>query len=69
MPEEKFLEDRKQDLIEAIFKEREVSIELFDQKLAKLGRHPNSGRKRSHHKKTAAEAGETAGRAAAKPKA
>jgi hypothetical protein len=69
LSEEKFLEDRKPPLIEAILKEREAAVELFDQKLATLGYHASSGRKRSHHQKTAAQVGETAGRAAAKPKA
>jgi hypothetical protein len=76
LSEEKFLEDRKQALIEAILKEREAAIEVCDQKLAKLGYHAYCGKKRrhhnkkrSHHKETAAPAGETAGRASAHPKA
>jgi hypothetical protein len=39
--EEKFLEGREQ---------RYAAFAVFDQKLAKLGHQPNSGRKRRHHK-------------------
>lgn len=52
--DEKSLEDRKRALIDDLLKQRDAAIEAFDEKLAKLGYHSNSGRKRSHHKKGAA---------------
>lgn len=59
LAEEKAFEDRKQTLIADLLKQREAAIKEFDEKLAKLGYHGNStGKpKRSHHRKTAAEAG------------
>ena len=68
LSDEKTLEDRKQALIAEILKEREAAIAAFDEKLAKLGYHPNSGKgRRSHHKKAAPA--EAAAKPATKPKA
>jgi hypothetical protein len=69
--EEKSLEDRKQAVIADLLKQREAAIEAFDEKLAKLGYHGNSGKtKRSHHKRGAAGAAPAApAKAADKPKA
>src|SRR4029077_13060553 len=50
--EEKALDDRKQALIQDLLKQREAAIAGFDERLAKLGYHANSGKgKRSHHRK------------------
>lgn len=69
LSEEKALDDRKQALIDDLLKQREAAIAAFDDKLAKLGYHSNSGKgKRSHHKKAASPA-DVAGKQAAKPKA
>jgi hypothetical protein len=69
--EEKSLEDRKQAVIADLLKQREAAIAAFDEKLAKLGYHANSGKtKRSHHKRGAAGAAPAAPpKAADKPKA
>ena len=51
--DEKSLEDRKQALIADLLKQREAAMAAFDEKLAKLGYHANSGKsRRSHHKKS-----------------
>lgn len=54
--EQKSLEDRKQALIADLLKQKEAAIKQFDDKLAKLGHHPNSSGKsrRSHHKNSPA---------------
>lgn len=50
--DEKSLEDRKQAVIADLLKQREAAIAAFDEKLAKLGYHANSGKqRRSHHRK------------------
>lgn len=68
LSEEKALDDRKQALIEDLLRQREAAMAAFDEKLAKLGYHANSGKgRRSHHKKAAASAETT--KPAAKPKA
>lgn len=70
--DEKALEGRKQALIEELLKEREAAITAFDEKLAKLGYHANSGKaKRSHHKKSGVSTAPTTpqSKAAEKPKA
>jgi hypothetical protein len=68
LTEQKALEDRKQALIDDLLKQREAALAAFDEKLAKLGYHANSGKgKRSHHKKSAAS--DTAPKPAARPKA
>ena len=55
LTEEKSLEARKQALIDDLLKQRDGAMATFDEKLAKLGYKPNSGRaKRSHHKKSGA---------------
>jgi hypothetical protein len=72
LSEEKALDDRKQALIQDLLKQREAVVAGFDERLAKLGYHANSGKgRRSHHRKTApaAPATETAAKPAAKPKA
>lgn len=69
---EKFLadreafEDRKQALIDDLLRQKAEAVKAFDEKLAKLGYHENSGKqKRSHHtKRPAAPVADTA----AKPK-
>jgi len=69
LSEEKSLEDRKQALIDGILKEREAAMAAFDEKLAKLGYHENSGkRKRSHHRKGTSAAAEVAVKPSAKSK-
>ena len=65
LSEEKALDDRKQALIEDLLKQRDAAIAAFDERLAKLGYHGNSGRRRSHHKRQAPPAADTA----SKPKA
>jgi hypothetical protein len=69
--DEKSLEDRKQAVIADLLKQREAAIAAFDEKLAKLGYHANSGKaKRSHHKRGATAAAPAApAKAADKPKA
>jgi hypothetical protein len=72
LAEQKAFEDRKQGLIDDLLKQRDAAMAAFDEKLAKLGYHANSGKRgRSHHKKAAAStAAETAAaKPAAKPKA
>ena len=65
LAEEKAFEARKQTLIDDLLKQREAAIAAFDEKLAQLGYHANSGKgRRSHHKKAAQAAAD----AAAKPK-
>jgi hypothetical protein len=52
LSEEKALDDRKQALIQDLLKQREAVIAGFDERLAKLGYHGNSGKgRRSHHRK------------------
>jgi hypothetical protein len=62
LSEQKSMEDRKQGLIDDLLRQREAAMKDFDEKLAKLGYHGNSGkRKRSHHKQaTESSAGTTA---------
>lgn len=53
----KSVEERKQAVIDDLLRQREAAIKVFDEKLAKLGYHANSGKsKRSHHKKAAPSA-------------
>ena len=68
LSEEKALDERRQALIQDILKQREAANAAFDERLAKLGYHANSGRRRSHHKRAAAPATETTPKAT-KPKA
>ena len=68
--DEKSLEDRKRALIDDLLKQRDASIAAFDEKLAKLGYHGNSGKgKRSHHKRAVPAAPDAAPKGAPKPKA
>jgi hypothetical protein len=70
LAEQKILEDRKQAIIEDLLRQREAVIAAFDEKLAKLGYHGNSGKsKKSHHKKSAAATPDLPAKSAAKPKA
>jgi len=70
LAEEKSLEERKRAAIDDLLKQREAAITAFDEKLAKLGYHANSGKgKRSHHRKAAGSASETTPKSASKPKA
>jgi hypothetical protein len=72
LSEEKALDDRKQTLIQDLLKQREAAIAGFDERLAKLGYHGNSGKgRRSHHRKAAAvaPAADAGVKPAAKPKA
>jgi hypothetical protein len=63
LSEQKAFEDRKQALIDDLLRQRAEAINVFDERLAKLGYKERSGKaKRSHHKTPAPEA-------AAKPKA
>ena len=68
--DEKSLEDRKQALIADLLKQREEAIAAFDEKLAKLGYHGNSGKpRRSHHKRSGTPAAPAIqSKAADKPK-
>jgi len=68
LSEEKSLDDRKQALIADLLKQREAAIATFDEKLAKLGYHANSGKKRSHHRKPAPTPGDAPAKSASKPK-
>ena len=63
LSEQKAFEDRKQALIDDLLRQRAEAINVFDERLAKLGYKAQSGKSRkSHHKTPAPEA-------AAKPKA
>jgi hypothetical protein len=67
LTEQKALEHRRQTLIADLLKQREIALQEFDAKLAKLGyvAPKNSGKgQRSHHKKPAAPPAERS----AKPK-
>jgi hypothetical protein len=60
----------KEALIADLLKQREAALKDFDEKLAKLGYHANSGKaRRSHHRKATAPAGDAGAKAAQKPKA
>ncbi len=63
------LEDRKQALIDDLLEQRDAAMAAFDEKLAKLGYHANSGKRgRSHHKRATPAAADAA-KTAPKPKA
>ena len=63
LTEQKAFEDRKQALIDDLLRQRAEAINVFDERLAKLGYKAQSGKsKKSHHKPAAPET-------AAKPKA
>jgi hypothetical protein len=66
--DEKALEDRKQAAIADLLKQREAAIASFDEKLAKLGHHVTSDKRRSHHRKHASAAAAST-KAVEKPKA
>jgi len=69
LSEQKVLEDRKQALIDDLLKQREAAVAAFDEKLAKLGYHANSGKgRRSHHRKGAPPATEAGAKTAPKTK-
>jgi hypothetical protein len=55
--EQKSLEDRKQALIADLLKQKEAAMKEFDDKLAKIGYHPDGKQKRTHHKRSATPAG------------
>jgi len=56
LSEQKSMEDRKRGLIDDLLRQREAAMKDFDEKLAKLGYHVNSGKsRRSHHRKSAAD--------------
>jgi hypothetical protein len=70
LSEQKLLEDRKRGLIEDLLKQRDAAMAAFDEKLAKLGYHANSGKgRRSHHRKSAAPTEAAAAKPPAKAKA
>jgi hypothetical protein len=70
LSEQKMLEDRKQALIDDLFKQRGSALAAFDEKLAKLGYHANSGTpRRSHHRKSAGAVPDAAAKPPVKPKA
>ena len=55
LSDEQAIEGRKQALIAELLKQKEAAAAAFDEKLAKLGYHANSGKtRRSHHKKPTA---------------
>ena len=67
LSEQKSMEDRKQGLIDDLLRQREAAMKVFDEKLAKLGYHGNSGKpKKSHHKAPAATSAETPAKAKGK---
>jgi uncharacterized membrane protein YGL010W len=69
LSEQQVLEGRKQALIDDLLKQREAALVAFDEKLAKLGYHANSGRsKRSHHKRGPSVHADAAMNKTAKPK-
>lgn len=71
LAEEKSLQERKQAAIDDLLKQREAAIASFDEKLAKLGYHANSGKRgRSHHKKagTAASSADAGAKPTSKSK-
>jgi hypothetical protein len=51
LAEQKAIEDRRQELIKELLREKETAIKAFDEKLAKLGYEENHRTRRSHHKK------------------
>lgn len=63
LSEQKAFEDRKQALIDDLLRQRAEAINVFDERLAKLGYKAQSGKsKRTHHKLPVTDG-------AAKPKA
>ena len=63
LAEQKAVEDRRKQLIEALLREKADAIKSFDEKLEKLGYEPDGAKaRRSHHKRATAPA------PAAKPK-
>jgi len=56
LSEVKAVEDRRQDLIADLLKQKEAAIKSFDERLEKLGYQANSGKvKRTHHKRISPE--------------
>ncbi len=55
LAEQKAFEDRKQAVIDDLLRQKAEALKIFDDKLAKLGYHPNSKSKKSHHKQAPAE--------------
>ena len=57
LSEQKAFEDRKQALIDDLLRQRAEAINVFDERLAKLGYKAQSGKsKKTHHKTAAPEA-------------
>jgi len=52
LAEQKAIEDRRQELIKELLREKDAAIKAFDEKLAKLGYEENHRTRRSHHKKS-----------------
>lgn len=69
LAEQKAFEDRKQGLIDELLTQREAAMATFDEKLAKLGYHANSGKSRKSHHKKAAVGEPVSAKPATKPKA
>lgn len=57
LAEEKAIADRRKALIDALLQQKADAVKEFDDKLAKLGYHGDGvgKRRRSHHRKAAAE--------------
>jgi hypothetical protein len=55
LAEEKAVEERRKNLIDALLKKREAQNKEIDDQLAKLGYQANSAKRRSHHKKPAVQ--------------
>ena len=55
LAEQKSIEDRRKQLIEALLREKAEAIKAFDEKLAKLGYEADGAKpRRSHHKRGSA---------------
>jgi uncharacterized membrane protein YGL010W len=65
LSEQKAFEDRKQALIDDLLRQRAEAMNVFDERLAKLGYKAQAGKSKKSHHKTQTPAPE----AAAKPKA
>ena len=50
LAEQKSFEDRKQELIDDLLRQKAEAVKTFDEKLAKLGYRPGAKPKKSHHK-------------------
>lgn len=56
LAEEKAIDERRKRLVDDLMKQKAAAIKEFDDKLAKLGHHPDGKQKRNHHGKGAPSA-------------